>query len=352
MLTHLGHEARARAWGAPRRASWSRRRLVRGGQWRRELARIRRTLCPREGPALGHRRGARGGDSASPQRLRRGTVHPPRIEGSSVIFAYTGLCETRYETTVSFGTYPTELTEDHALFELNLSPDRSISIEVRAVPMVGQWRHTQPPRPPIQPACRDAFERDANVSSELDALFLRRRPAPGRPGPSHSRLACAARSVRSPCNRRCGDPVVLRPVRARCVDCWLRGADTQPDFATEALRTLAAYQGKKFDNVTEEEPGKIFHELRFGEMARCREIPHSPYYGSIDSTPLFVVVAEAAHRFAADGTFRGAFADYLRAVSMPICTRRFMPESLVPMPLREPKPFERILSFAMPLLSR
>ena len=76
-----------------------------------------------------------------------------------------------------------------------------------------------------------------------------------------------------------------------------------PDFATEALRTLAAFQGKKFDPETEEEPGKIFHELRFGEMARAGEIPHSPYYGSIDATPLFVIVAEALHRFAGDMAF-------------------------------------------------
>ncbi len=76
-----------------------------------------------------------------------------------------------------------------------------------------------------------------------------------------------------------------------------------PDFAAESLRTLAAFQGKKFDPQTEEEPGKIFHELRFGEMARAGEIPHSPYYGSIDATPLFVILAEALHRFAGDTAF-------------------------------------------------
>jgi len=67
-----------------------------------------------------------------------------------------------------------------------------------------------------------------------------------------------------------------------------------PDLATETLRTLAAYQGKRYDEWREEEPGKIFHELRFGEMASTGEMPHSPYYGSVDATPLFVVLAEAA----------------------------------------------------------
>jgi glycogen debranching enzyme len=74
-----------------------------------------------------------------------------------------------------------------------------------------------------------------------------------------------------------------------------------PSLAKDSLRVLAAYQGKRFDEHTEEEPGKIFHELRFGEMAQTRETPHTPYYGSIDATPLFVIVADATYQVTADG---------------------------------------------------
>ncbi|MCS7051036.1 MAG: amylo-alpha-1,6-glucosidase, partial [Thermomicrobium sp.] len=62
-----------------------------------------------------------------------------------------------------------------------------------------------------------------------------------------------------------------------------------PQLALETLRFLARYQGRKSDPWTEEEPGKILHELRFGEMVRLGETPHSPYYGTVDATPLFVV---------------------------------------------------------------
>ncbi|GBD15742.1 hypothetical protein HRbin26_00635 [bacterium HR26] len=62
-----------------------------------------------------------------------------------------------------------------------------------------------------------------------------------------------------------------------------------PELARDTLRFLAQYQGKKEDDWTEEEPGKILHELRFGEMARLGESPHTPYYGTVDATPLFVV---------------------------------------------------------------
>jgi len=66
-----------------------------------------------------------------------------------------------------------------------------------------------------------------------------------------------------------------------------------PDVARDALLFLAAHQGKRVDEFREEEPGKILHEIRRGELARTGEVPHTPYYGSVDSTPLFVILAEA-----------------------------------------------------------
>ncbi|MFM9157646.1 MAG: glycogen debranching N-terminal domain-containing protein, partial [Dolichospermum sp.] len=61
-------------------------------------------------------------------------------------------------------------------------------------------------------------------------------------------------------------------------------------IAKETLILLADYQGKNEDEWKEEEPGKILHELRLGEMARCQEIPHTPYYGTIDATPLWLML--------------------------------------------------------------
>jgi glycogen debranching enzyme len=62
------------------------------------------------------------------------------------------------------------------------------------------------------------------------------------------------------------------------------------DIARGTLRLLARYQGTKIDAFTEEAPGKIFHELRRGELARLGEVPHRPYYGTVDATPLFVML--------------------------------------------------------------
>ncbi len=63
-----------------------------------------------------------------------------------------------------------------------------------------------------------------------------------------------------------------------------------PKIARETLMVLAQYQGKVDDEWREEQPGKILHEIRMGEMARCQEIPHTPYYGTVDATPLWLML--------------------------------------------------------------
>lgn len=63
-----------------------------------------------------------------------------------------------------------------------------------------------------------------------------------------------------------------------------------PELAKGALLLLARYQGTKDEPWRDEEPGKILHELRRGELARNGEIPFAPYFGSIDSTPLWVML--------------------------------------------------------------
>ena len=66
-----------------------------------------------------------------------------------------------------------------------------------------------------------------------------------------------------------------------------------PSMACGVLRYLAQEQATEFDPANEAEPGKILHEMRGGEMAALREVPFRRYYGSVDSTPLFVMLAGA-----------------------------------------------------------
>jgi glycogen debranching enzyme len=72
------------------------------------------------------------------------------------------------------------------------------------------------------------------------------------------------------------------------------------ELAATTLRALADAQGKKEVELTEEEPGRILHELRFGELTYFRERPQSPYYGASDTTPLFLVLLDEYERWTGD----------------------------------------------------
>jgi glycogen debranching enzyme len=63
-----------------------------------------------------------------------------------------------------------------------------------------------------------------------------------------------------------------------------------PDISAETLQLLASYQGEEENEWRDEQPGKILHEIRDGELASIGEIPHTPYYGTVDATMLFLVL--------------------------------------------------------------
>jgi glycogen debranching enzyme len=73
-----------------------------------------------------------------------------------------------------------------------------------------------------------------------------------------------------------------------------------PEFAAGALEVLGRHQATERDDYRDAEPGKILHELRLGELAHFKLIPHTPYYGTADATPLYLVALHAAWRATGD----------------------------------------------------
>jgi glycogen debranching enzyme len=73
-----------------------------------------------------------------------------------------------------------------------------------------------------------------------------------------------------------------------------------PEFAQGALDLLGSLQAKEDDAYRDAEPGKILHELRYGELAHFKLIPHTPYYGTADATPLYLITLHSAWRATGD----------------------------------------------------
>ena len=80
----------------------------------------------------------------------------------------------------------------------------------------------------------------------------------------------------------------------------LQALPFKPELAETALVALGLWQGSRLDDFRDEDPGRILHELRFGEMTAFGERPHSPYYGSADATPLYVVLLDEYERWTGD----------------------------------------------------
>jgi glycogen debranching enzyme len=80
----------------------------------------------------------------------------------------------------------------------------------------------------------------------------------------------------------------------------LQAVPFAPELAATTLRALGDWQGIGIDDFRDEDPGRILHEMRYGELTAFEERPHSPYYGSADATPLYVVLLDEYERWTGD----------------------------------------------------
>ncbi|MEU6074823.1 glycogen debranching N-terminal domain-containing protein [Micromonospora sp. NPDC047074] len=94
----------------------------------------------------------------------------------------------------------------------------------------------------------------------------------------------------------------------------LQALPVMPSMTPPTLRILASLQGARNDDVLEEDPGRILHELRYGESAAFEEQPHSPYYGTADASQLFVVLLDEYERWSGDAALVMELEQEVRAI--------------------------------------
>lgn len=235
------------------------------------------------------------------KRKASGTRHPADLASNRVTLAYTGLDRKRRETHLRFQPEPDTLGANCARFVLDLPPRRSafLFVEIRCDGMISR----RAPKRDFSTALRES-RKALRLSSALTASV----------STSNDIFDEAVRRSVSDLNMLVTDmPEGPYPYAGTPWFSTVFGRDglitalemlwLNPSIARGVLGHLAAEQAKESDPAADAEPGKILHEIRQGEMAELGEVPFRRYYGSIDSTPLFVMLAGAYLERTADLEF-------------------------------------------------
>jgi glycogen debranching enzyme len=224
------------------------------------------------------------------ERSQRGSLPPPEVEGAGARFAYVGLDAVRRLAELRFAPSNWRVTPSSAEIEVSLEPGEQRQLRLQIHCRIGDtW---------IAPADYDS------VLSQLRAT--RRACAESFPQVSSNNQAftewmqSSVRDLTMLSSMRDTGPYVYAGIPWFATVFGRDGLVTAietlafaPTVAAGVLRALAALQGRQHDPLRDEDPGKIVHELREGEMAATGEVPFGRYYGSVDSTPLFLAVLAA-----------------------------------------------------------
>jgi len=221
------------------------------------------------------------------KRPRRGIGASKLVGPADVLLEYKGLDGKSRGTALHFDPRPTRLAVNTATYHLDLAPHQVSSLFVAAscnkpatfkpVPFFrGLLAHRREMR--RSTAGASSIETSNNIFNEVlcqsmaDLNMLMTDTPQGR-------YPYAGIPWYSTTFGRDGIITALQML-------WI-----DPRVARGVLRRLAFYQAKSVDPLADAEPGKILHEMRGGEMAALREVPFAQYYGSVDATPLFVLLA-------------------------------------------------------------
>jgi glycogen debranching enzyme len=221
------------------------------------------------------------------RRSRRGELQPAVVEAASVTLGYRGLDGIIRRTRLRFEPRPAILTAESVSWHLRLEPQQSAAIDLTAAPSADGSFPSPAGFEAARASLRASYEEwDGTCTQvETDSDLLQRALNRSR---LDLRLLLADRGQ---------GPFLVAGIPWYAVpfgrDSLLTGLHTlplNPAIARGTLRTMAALQGRETDAFRQEEPGKILHEMRDGEMANLNEIPFGRYYGSVDATPLFLVL--------------------------------------------------------------
>jgi glycogen debranching enzyme len=234
------------------------------------------------------------------RRGRRGQHYAPVHDERSLCFSYRGRDGALLETRIRFATAPDLIAGRRARWSLRLEPGEPRALEWEVLP-----------RQELEPM--EALDRGRLDRGILARQYREWREECARWSTdveefNHS-LQRALTDLRGLYTTIAGESVITAGIPwystvfgRDSIITSLQALTLTPRLARDTLRYLARHQGSREDPFTEEQPGKIMHELRRGELARAGEIPHVPYYGTIDATPLWLILLHETWRWTGDET--------------------------------------------------
>jgi glycogen debranching enzyme len=231
------------------------------------------------------------------KRAARGEDLKPQVSGDHVVLSYRGLDGVERRTTLHFTPAPVKLTQDRASWKLTLAPGANVAI----TGAISCERQSDRVCPVPMPVARDLAAAEhgraqswvcrlTSVNGQFNSWFNR----------AVSDLHMMTTALPTGLYPYAGLPWFNTPFGRDGLITALESLWMRPELALGVLRYLASTQATAIDAGQDAEPGKILHETRTGEMAALKEIPYGRYYGSVDATPLFVLLAAAYYDRTAD----------------------------------------------------
>ncbi|HWP58961.1 MAG TPA: glycogen debranching N-terminal domain-containing protein [Candidatus Acidoferrales bacterium] len=223
------------------------------------------------------------------RRKRRGEHDEPVVDENCVRFSYRGLDQVRRVTDVVFEPRPVGLDATRAWFLLPLNPGEELALEVR-ITGGSDTPDLKAAQAPLRFDEALALRRAeiATLSAGWSPIRASNELMDGLLSRSAADLTAIIRYAPEGAFMQAGIPWFATLFGRDSLITALFALPFNPAIAVGTLKTLASLQGSEVSRRRDEEPGKIVHEIRGGEMAATGEVPFGRYYGSVDSTPLFL----------------------------------------------------------------
>jgi glycogen debranching enzyme len=220
-------------------------------------------------------------------RAARGTLSRPMLEAQRVTLSYRGLDDLRRDAVVAFSIPPEHLQAKRADFTIALAADAAVQLFVEVAPdspALPDAQRFQRAAVAARLAMREHREESASLHSGNAAFneWVER---------SRADLALLTSSLPTGPYPYAGIPWFSTPFGRDGIVTAMEALWLDPRLAQGVLRYLASRQATETSAFQDAAPGKIMHETRKGEMCATRELPFGLYYGGVDTTPMFVMLA-------------------------------------------------------------